>query len=70
MYIEKTIMKFTFLDATKTEHPDIRTYSDTYKYLDEFLDKTFIMDYFIVRKDHRRDGDGDGDDGDHDGDHK
>jgi hypothetical protein len=55
-------MKFTFLDATKTEHPDIRTYSDTYNYLDEFLDKTFITEYFMVRKDHRRDGDGDGHD--------
>lgn len=59
-------MKFTFLDTTKREHPDIRTYSDTYKYLDEFLDKTFIMDYFIVRKDHRRHGD-DSDHVDHDG---
>lgn len=68
-------MKFTFLDATKTEHPDIRTYSDTYNYLDEFLDKTFITEYFMVRKDHRRDGDSDGDghghdNGDHDGGHK
>jgi hypothetical protein len=64
-------MKFTFLDATKTEHPDIRTYSDTYNYLDEFLDKTFITEYFMVRKDHRRDGDGhDGHDGHDNGGHE
>ena len=63
-------MKFTMLDTAIKQHPDIRTYSDTYKYLDEFLDKTFIMDYFIIRKDHRRDGDGDGQDGHGDGHHK
>jgi hypothetical protein len=58
MYIEKTIMKFTILDSVVPEHPDNNTYSDTYKYLDEFLDDTFIMKYFTMREHSRRDGDG------------
>jgi hypothetical protein len=51
-------MKFTILDSVVPEHPDNNTYSDTYKYLDEFLDDTFIMKYFTMREHSRRDGDG------------
>ena len=51
-------MKFTILDSVVPEHPDIHTYSDTYKYLDEFLDNTFITEYFMMREHSRRDGDG------------
>jgi len=52
-------MKFTILDSVAPEHPDNNTYSDTYKYLDEFLDDTFIMKYFAMSHHHhsRRDGD-------------
>ena len=59
-------MKFTILDTAITQHHDIHTYSDTYKYLDELLDHSFITDYFMNREQHRRsrdgheDGDGDG----------
>lgn len=60
MYIEKTIMKFTILDRIVPEHPDNNTYSDTYKYLDEFLDNTFITEYFMIRETSRR-GEGEGD---------
>jgi len=48
-------MKFAILDTTTTQHPDIRNYSDTFKYLDEFLDKTFLTDYFMLREQDRRD---------------
>lgn len=53
-------MKFTILDRIVPEHPDNNTYSDTYKYLDEFLDNTFITEYFMIRESSRR-GEGEGD---------
>lgn len=50
-------MKFTILDVThqpsqkdKDHKRNIHTSdSDTYQYLDELLDKTFVTDYFMER---------------------
>jgi hypothetical protein len=55
-------MKFTILDTGTTQQHDIHTYSDTYKYLDDFLDHTFITDYFMNSEQHRRSRDGHEDD--------
>ena len=45
-------MKFAILDSSVEhsnphEHHDGKTYSDKYQYLDDLLDKTFIVDYFM-----------------------
>jgi len=58
MYITKTIMKFRLLDTTTTHHAHHTqhmhqlykardTYTDTYQYLDDLLDKTYLTDYFM-----------------------
>jgi hypothetical protein len=61
MYITKTIMKFIPLDHVRVpeydadKHADKKDtrhetyYSDTYQYLDDLMDKTFITDYFLNR---------------------
>ena len=46
LYITHIIMKFTVLDG----RTDARAhYTDTYTYLDDLLDKTFLTDYFLDR---------------------
>ncbi|NBP65841.1 MAG: hypothetical protein EBU66_14415 [Bacteroidetes bacterium] len=59
MYITKTIMKFKLLDNkevstteryNETDQQHKSHYSDSYQYLDELLDKTFILDYFMERR--------------------
>ena len=52
-------MKFTLLDSQVSQSSSSRDkhlvkHDDTYQYLDDLLDKTFLFDYFLV---HRRDGD-------------
>lgn len=45
-------MNFKILDVTSraSENDTIhRSDSDTYQYLDELLDKTFVTDYFLDR---------------------
>lgn len=39
-------MKFTVLDTRVDGHAH---YTDTYTYLDDLLDKTFLTDYFLDR---------------------
>jgi hypothetical protein len=40
-------MKFTVLDARVDD--GYAHYTDTYTYLDDLLDKTFLTDYFLDR---------------------
>jgi|LauGreDrversion4_2_1035121.scaffolds.fasta_scaffold57089_3 hypothetical protein len=44
-------MKFTLLDTMTKEHTNKskihHKYTDTYQYLDDLFDKTFITDYFM-----------------------
>ena len=43
-------MKFAILDArTHRSTHNARHSGDTYQYLDDLLDKTFLTDYFLVR---------------------
>ena len=52
LYITHIIMKFTVLDARVDAdgRTDARAhYTDTYTYLDDLLDKTFLTDYFLDR---------------------
>jgi hypothetical protein len=43
-------MKFAILDThTDGNTQRVRGYSDTYQYLDDLLDKTFLTDYFLDR---------------------
>lgn len=54
MYITETIMKFKIVDVTsRASENDTnnihRSVSETYQYLDELLDKTFVTDYFLDR---------------------
>ena len=45
-------MKFTLLDIRRDNDntPSARKhYTDTYQYLDDLLDKTFLTDYFLDR---------------------
>jgi len=60
MYITKTIMKLVLLDNVRAQETaaaqhykkdghNISHYSDSYRYLDELLDKTFVTDYFMER---------------------
>ncbi len=52
MYNSETIMKFKILDITShVSKNDMihRSDSDTYQYLDDLLDKTFVTDYFLDR---------------------
>jgi len=49
-------MKFTLLDSQvshsnrhdPTAHHEDKTYTDKYQYLDDLLDKTYLIDYFLV----------------------
>ena len=41
-------MKFTVLDTRVDTHARAH-YTDTYTYLDDLLDKTFLTDYFLDR---------------------
>ena len=41
-------MKFTVLDTRVDTHGHAH-YTDTYTYLDDLLDKTFLTDYFLDR---------------------
>jgi hypothetical protein len=52
-------MKFKLLDNkevstteryNETDQQHKSHYSDSYQYLDELLDKTFILDYFMERR--------------------
>ena len=57
-------MKFAILDSSVEhsnphERHEGKTYSDKYQHLDDLLDKTFLVDYFM---DHRGGGGGGGDD--------
>ena len=43
-------MKFTVLDTRVDTHGHAHAdYTDTYTYLDDLLDKTFLTDYFLDR---------------------
>lgn len=43
-------MKFTVLDTRVDAHGHAHAhYTDTYTYLDDLLDKTFLTDYFLDR---------------------
>jgi hypothetical protein len=43
-------MKFEILDTHTHENTQrVRGSSDTYQYLDDLLDKTFLTDYFLDR---------------------
>ena len=43
-------MKFTLLDArTEGNAQRVRHSTETYQYLDDLLDKTFLTDYFLDR---------------------
>ena len=49
-------MKFTLLDSRvahsnqheQHDHHEDKTYTDKYQYLDDLLDKTYLIDYFLV----------------------
>ena len=53
-------MKFTLLDSrvaqsNRHEHHarhEHKTYTDKYQYLDDLLDKTYLVDYFLLHSDH------------------
>jgi hypothetical protein len=42
-------MKFTVLDTRVDDGHGHAHYIDTYTYLDDLLDKTFLTDYFLDR---------------------
>jgi len=42
-------MKFTVLDTRVDDGHGHAHYTDTYTYLDDLLDKTFLTDYFLDR---------------------
>lgn len=43
-------MKFKVLDARDQDDVQSTHLSNTYQYLDDLLDKTFLADYFIERR--------------------
>jgi hypothetical protein len=52
-------MKFTMLDSRAAHsnrdehhsHHEHKTYTDKYQYLDDLLDKTYLVDYFLLHHD-------------------
>lgn len=52
-------MKFTLLDSRVAHsnrhehhsHHEHKTYTDKYQYLDDLLDKTYLVDYFLLHSD-------------------
>ena len=52
-------MKFALLDSRAAHsnrdehhsHHEHKTYTDKYQYLDDLLDKTYLVDYFLIHRD-------------------
>jgi hypothetical protein len=52
-------MKFALLDSRAAHsnrdehhsHHEHKTYTDKYQYLDDLLDKTYLVDYFLLHPD-------------------